>query len=150
MCIRKIDSFWINLNLRHPSFDPQKITEELGIQPWRSVASGREVGSTVSKSTKWSAHYREGLDNEEFARALEDLVTLFSVAHGFLLGFYEDGGEAILEINQQVATDNGVVFDLGLQPFFLQSLGEHGVFLKVKAWITLEGEGLAAEDISVD
>lgn len=77
MKIKKTDTFWVDITLRHESCDSQKITEAIGLTPLFVVEAGEEVGTITRRSTVWMAHFQEGIGDEEWARTLKDLL-LFS------------------------------------------------------------------------
>lgn len=131
------DEFKIDLNLHHPSCDPETITGALALNPWFAKKNGEKVGSVTHKKTTWLCQFRSGTFDAGFAAALEDVVTLLSEKEAFFAGFIEQGGEVELVLNSTVDTvvaDGDKVLELSLHPWFLKQLGEHGINLRMQAW----------------
>jgi hypothetical protein len=131
---RAVDSFWLDLTLHHPTCAPSVITEALGLHPWHSAKVGQTIGTTTKKSTVWMSLFCEGIKSEEFTQALEDLISLIKSREGFLKSFIDEGGDILLTLNQSVAIDDGILFNLHLEPFFVKLLGDYGIGLQVRAW----------------
>ncbi|HEY6412145.1 MAG TPA: hypothetical protein VIX42_00565 [Edaphobacter sp.] len=144
---RAVDSFWLDLTLHHPNCDPIAITQALGLQPWHSAKVGQVFGPVTRKSTVWMSYFREGIQNEEFAQALEDFMALLETQQSFLISFIDDGGDILLTVNQSIASDDGILFSLQLESFFLETLGNYGVGLRIQAWSAETSESLK-RDIS--
>ncbi|HEY6765749.1 MAG TPA: hypothetical protein VI386_13340, partial [Candidatus Sulfotelmatobacter sp.] len=115
---RAVHSFWLDLTLHHPSYDPGTITQTLGLQPWHSAKVGQTLGTITRNSTVWMLHFREGVKDEEFAQALEDFTAFLEKNRDFLKILITEGGEALLTINKSIAFDDGILLRLQLQPFF--------------------------------
>ena len=131
------DEFKINLNLHHPSCDPETITETLALKPWFVKKNGDKVGNVTHKKTTWLCQFRSGRFDSKFATALEDVVTLLSKHEAFFAGFIEQGGEVELVLNSTVDTvvaKGDKLLELNLHPWFLKQLGEHGINLRMQAW----------------
>jgi hypothetical protein len=131
---RALNSFWLDLCLHHPSCDPIEITQALGLQPWFSAKAGQTLGTVTRRSTVWMLHFNEGVKDEEFAQALEDITAFLQINRDFLNILVTEGGEILLTINRSIAFYDGVLLSLHLQPFFLELLGNHRVGLQVQAW----------------
>jgi hypothetical protein len=131
------DEFKIDLNLHHPSCDPETITAALALKPWFAKENGDKVGNVTHKKTAWLCQFRRGTFDEGFATALEDVVTLLSDYEAFFAEFIEQGGEVELVLNSTVDTaveEGDKLLELSLHPWFLKQLGEHGINLRVQAW----------------
>jgi len=128
------DEFKINLNLHHPSCNPETITETLGLKPWFAKEKGTKIGNITHKRTTWLCKFRSGTFESEFASALEDVVTLLSEHEPFIAGFLGQGGEVELELNSTVDTEGDKLLELSLHPWFLKQLGDRGINLRVQAW----------------
>jgi hypothetical protein len=128
------DEFKINLNLHHPSCDPEMVTDALGLKPWFAKRQGTKTGDVIHKQTTWLCKFRGGTSEAEFAEALEDVVTLLSKHEPFIDEFIQQGGEIELELNLAVDTDGDKLLELSLHHWFLKQLGEHGINLRMQAW----------------
>ncbi len=131
------DEFKINLNLHHPSCDPEMVTKSLALDPWFAMKKGAKIGNVTHKQTTWLCKFRDGTSEEEFASALEDVVTLLSEHGPFIAGFIEQGGEVEVVLNSTVDTEaeaGDKLLELSLHPWFLKQIGEHGISLRVQAW----------------
>ncbi len=128
------DEFKIDLNLHHPSCDPEMVTEALALQPWFAKKTGAKIGNVTHKRTTWLCNFRRGTSESEFAAALEDVVTLLSEHESFIAGFIEQGGEVELVLNSTVDTEGDKLLELSLHPWFLKQIGERGINLRVQAW----------------
>ena len=131
---RAVDSFWLDLTLHHPNYDPSAITRTLDLQPWFSAKVGQTLETITRNSTVWMLHFREGAKDEEFAQALEDFIAFLEKNRDFLKILITEGGELLLTLNRSIAFEDGVPISLQLQPFFLAVLGDYGVGLQVQAW----------------
>lgn len=128
------DEFKIDLNLHHPSCNPETITESLGLKPWFAKEEGAKIGNVTHKRTTWLCKFRSGAFDSKFATALEDVVTLLSKHEAFFAGFIEQGGEVELVLNSTVDIQGDKLLEFSLHSWFLKHLGEHGVNLRVQAW----------------
>ncbi len=129
-----VGAFRIRVKLHSFQYDPSKIGEALGVTPDAMIRKGQQMGSIVANRASWFGEFRKGLGNKEFGSALEDLLTLLEERKSFIRLLLEGGGEMIVVLSQTVAIDDGVLFSLKLQPFFLHRCGLHGVGLEVEAW----------------
>jgi hypothetical protein len=131
------DEFKIDLNLHHPSCDPEMITETLALKPWFAKENGAKVGDVTHKQTTWLCDFRRGTFDWDFATALEDVVTLLSKHEAFFAGFVGQGGEIELVLNSAVDASGAIgdkLLELSLHPWFLKQLGDRGISLRVQAW----------------
>jgi Domain of unknown function (DUF4279) len=130
----KIDQFGIDLNLHHPSCDPQAITTALSLEPWFSAKHGQQIGSVTHKTAAWLCHFRKGTLDSEFERALDDVVSLVSEQEAFISEFVEQGGELEIVLNSTVETKGSKLFELRLHSWFLKQIAERGINLRVQVW----------------
>ena len=128
------DEFKINLNLHHPSCDPEMVTKALALKPWFTKEKGAKIGNVTHKQTTWLCNFRNGRSESEFTAALEDVVTLLSEHEPFVAEFIQQGGEIELELNSAVDTEGDKLLELSLHPWFLKQLGERGINLRMQAW----------------
>jgi uncharacterized protein DUF4279 len=136
--IEAVDSFRISLKLYSFQCDPIKITKALGITPTAVIRKGQDMGAIVAGRSSWFGKFREGLGNEAFGKALEDLLASLELSRDFIDPLLAEGGELIVVLSQTVAIDDGILFSLKLEPFFLHACGMHGVGLEVEAWSSEE------------
>jgi hypothetical protein len=129
-----VDKFRIDLRLNHPTCDPTQITAELKIQPFASLKVGEKIGPIVRRSTMWMAHFREGVGDEQFAQALEDVIAFLDKHGSYIDEFNRQNGKFVIRLSNAVVVQDGVFFDLLLEPYFLQMLGDYQVALQVIAW----------------
>ena len=61
-------------------------------------------------------------------------MSFMSKHHSFLRRFVEEKGTAEIVLNTTVPVDEGKLFDLSLDSFFLSKLAETGVKLRVQVW----------------
>jgi hypothetical protein len=130
----KIDQFKIDLNLHHPSCDPQAITEALSMKPWFSAKKGEQIGSVTRKTTVWLCHFRVGKRDSEFTQALEDFVSLVSEQEAFISKLIEEGGEIEISFNPTVETTGNKLYELSLHSWFLKQLAERSINLRLQVW----------------
>jgi len=130
----KIDQFGIDLNLHHPSCDPQAITDALSLKPWFSAKQGEQIGSVTHKTAAWLCHFRKGTLDSEFDKALEDVVSLVSEREAFISAFVAQGGEIEVVLNSTVETTGSKLFELRLHSWFLKQLAERSINLRLQVW----------------
>lgn len=131
---KPIDTFWLDFTLQHERCDPQDITTALGIKPSFSARKGDVLGTVTRKSSVWMCHFREGIGSEAFARSLDELLALFETSGQYIERFRQSGGELELSMNQVVSMQEGLLFNLHLEPYFLKACGDRGIALRVQAW----------------
>jgi hypothetical protein len=131
---KTVDSFAVDIKLRHPSYAPAEITGALGMSPWGYAKVGQETSYGVRKSTVWMCHFREGIGAEAFTQSLEQFLSFLDASAQYLESFRMSGGEIEVEVNQTVGIDDGILFNLHLDYDFLKTCGERGISLRVQAW----------------
>lgn len=136
--IEAVGSFRIRLKLHSFQCDPLEVTKALGITPTAVIRKGQEMGAIVAGRSSWFGKFRDGLGNEEFGMALEDLLALLELTKGHIDPLLAEGGEMIVVLSQTVAIDDGILSSLKLEPFFLHACGMHGIGLEVEAWSSEE------------
>jgi len=132
--IEAVDSFRISFKLHNFQCDPLEITNALGITPTAVIRKGQDMGAIVAGRSSWFGKFREGLGNEAFGKALEDLLASLERSRDFIDPLLAEDGEMIVVLSQTVAIDDGILFSLKLEPFFLHACGMHGIGLEVEAW----------------
>ena len=129
-----VHPYSVDLNLHHPSRDPEEITEALDTKPWFARRKGEVIANIRHKSTSWLCHFQKGSGNAEFEQTLKALMSFMSEHQSFLQRFVEEEGTAEVVLNATVPADEGKLFDLSLDPLFLSELAESGVQLRVQVW----------------
>jgi hypothetical protein len=124
----------VDLNLHHPSCDPAEITRELVTKPWFARKQGDVIAGIQHKSTSWLCHFQKGSGNVEFDQTLKTLVSFIAEHHSFLRKFVEEEGTAEVVLNARVPFDEGKLFDLSLDPVFLNELSQLHIQLRVQVW----------------
>jgi hypothetical protein len=131
---QSLHSYSVDLNLHHPSCDPGEITRALATEPWFARRKGEFVGEIQHKSTSWLSHFQNGAGNAEFNKTLESFVSFLSKHDPFLRRFTEEQGAVEVVLNATVPVDEGKLFDLHLDPWFLSELSQRNVSLRVQVW----------------
>jgi len=131
---KPLDTFWLDISLRHPSCEPESITAALNLKPLSASRSGSKIGAATRRFTHWMCKFREGIGDENFARSLTDVLLFFDALTGFFQQFSTSGGEVEFAINQVVKMDDGILFKLTLDHEFLKACGERQISLRVQAW----------------
>lgn len=126
--------FRCSLTLRHPSCDPAEITRALGLKPFGQIRAGDVVDGRTMRRTLWMAEFRRGKTNDEYAVALEDFLNFLDRKQEFLLKMRGEEGEIELGLSEEVGWQQGVLFRLTLEPYFLAICGENEVGLRVEAF----------------
>ena len=132
--VTSVHPYSVDLNLHHPSRDPEEITQALDMKPWFARREGEVVANIRHKFTSWLCHFQKGSGNTEFEQTLRALMSFMSKHHSFLRRFVEEKGTAEIVLNATVPVDEGKLFDLSLDSFFLSKLAENGVKLRVQVW----------------
>jgi hypothetical protein len=130
----EVDSFRIGLMLHHPSCDPAAISSALGLHSTGALRAGHQTSRGTRKTTMWMCNFRKGLGNDAFGLALEETLAFLELHRGYLQGFRSEGGEIEVTLSQTIVWDDGVVFEMRLEPFFLQALVGAEATLRVTAW----------------
>jgi len=129
-----VHPYGVDINLHHPSCDPAEITQELATKPWFARKRGDVIAGIPHKSTSWLCHFQKGDGNVEFDQTLKALVSFISEHHSFFQRFVEEEGTAEVVLNARVPFDEGKLFDLSLDPFFLSELSQLHIQLRVQVW----------------
>jgi hypothetical protein len=135
MMDRSPGSFWLDLQLHHPTLASSAITHELHIEPAIALDVGRILGPITQKSTFWSAVFWESSSEEALEQALKAFTVFLEAHSGFFERVAQGGGDITLQMNQSVAAGEGTVFDLWVECLFLKTLAAHDVSLKIQAWM---------------
>jgi hypothetical protein len=126
--------FAISLHIRHPTIDPCRITETLGIEPqhsWQAGGARRspagEDREGVYRESYWTARVMEGpqlsSDGVSVEAVLMQTASLLNRAHGFLEQLKAEGGVAELHVSLFARGD----FRLDLLAESLALLGRLGL-----------------------
>lgn len=129
------DPFSIDIDLRHPTFDPLKIAEVLALEPTYCWKRGDQFGGVVKTSAEWYGRLRKGSGGTEYEAALADVVSFLAMNDRFFDEFRKGGGEIQMVFNHvAVEEPKGIAFELELSPVFLENLSRRGIRLRVRAW----------------
>jgi len=126
--------FTISLHIRHPSIDPARITQTLGLEPqhtWQAGAPRRgpagEELEGIYRESYWTARLMDDpqLSSEQISveSVLTQTVSLLRRSHGFLEQLITDGGVAELHVSLFARGD----FRLDLLAESLALLGRLGL-----------------------
>jgi hypothetical protein len=130
------DPFSVEIDLRHPSYDPAKITERLSLEPGWSWKSGTQLGNVVAPSSRWHGQLVLGSSASEYEAALTQVVSFLTLHEEFFAAFREGGGDVELVLNHVAMLEEprGVAFEVELSPILLAHLSSRGISLRVRAW----------------
>ena len=78
--------------------------------------------------------FSRGIGNDAFGLALEEMLAFLELHRSYLQVFRSEGGEIEVTLSQTIVWDDGVVFEMRLEPFFLQALVKAEATLRVTAW----------------
>lgn len=92
------------------------------------------MGSRRAGRSFWAGTLSQGIGNDAFGDCLENLLVFMEQHKSFIETLQSGGGEATVELAQTIAINDGVVFQLKLDPIFLHKCGLHNIHLEVKAW----------------
>jgi len=104
----------------------------------RSTAGNLAIASAnlVKRSTHWYGRLSSGSAPDDFARALEGVVSLLTKHESFLTEFRRGNGDAELVLNHGVELMEGKCFGLHLGHVFLGQLAATGIGLRIQGWNT--------------
>jgi hypothetical protein len=133
-----IDSFSIDIVIRHPSCEPSHISQELGLKPNSSWKKGDIVpGIRAKRATAWYCEFLRDNGTEAYENALRRVISFINKKKAFFKEIGDEKGEAEIVLNHSVEFDEGRVFELSLSPIFLGHLSTLGIGLHITGW----GEG---------
>jgi len=128
------DLFSIEIAFKHPTSDPQSITELLSIQPMYCWRAGDRFANIVKPSTYWYGRLSSGSTETEFANSLEHLADFLAKNEAFFHGFKDVKGEAEVVLNHRVELMEGKVFELRLGAILVAQLADAGIGVRVQGW----------------
>jgi len=128
------DTFNVEIALTHPAINPGRITDVLLMQPIFSWKAGDRIANVVKQSTRWYGRISSGRTPAEFARALEQVVSMLTRDKEFFAEFRRGGGEAELVLNYVVEHMDGKVLEVHLEPTLVGQVASVGIGLRLQAW----------------
>ena len=126
--------FRVDLIVRGFTCDVGEITERFGIEPTLAIARGTQLGSIIQKRSVWSGRVRVGSSDEEFAGALNRFLEVLEDRAGFVETLIKSDAELLCVIRGGVADDDGIVFQLNLDPSFVKRCGNLGLAFQIEGW----------------
>jgi hypothetical protein len=131
------DSFSVDIVLRHPSHNPESISEALSLRPKASWRVGENLGRANAKWSFFYARLLEGSAPSDYERALKNVRRFLRKNAAFWTDFAGGNGEVELILNHNVNPQNkegDECFELYLAPAFLQELSTRDIGLRIQGW----------------
>jgi len=116
------DRFKISLRLRHPSLDPNEISNAFGINPTFSWISGSRAGPVIQKWNVWYGLLAEGVGGDEYEEALKNSVLLLESGKEWLKDVFESEGELDVIFAYWSDLNEGKIFQTDFYPEFFARL----------------------------
>jgi len=129
----KKNGVWLDLTIRHPNRDLTSIAKAVGIKPWLIAKKGEVTGPIKWKHSVWTGLVAEGTTARAYERGLQKVYDL-TLKHSSLFNEIAADGEIELTINQNVASDDGLVLRLSVYPEFLAALSASQIALRICGW----------------
>jgi len=133
--ISREDPFSIEVDLGHPTYDPDGISGELSLEPGWAWRQGARLGGVTKTSSRWHGQLAEGSGSSEYEQALAQVISFLTQHEHFIAEFTSGGGEIEIVLNHAaVDVPEGIALDLQLTPVLLAHLANHNIGLRVRAW----------------
>ena len=127
-------SFAVDLIIRGFTCSPANLSTTFGVQPEFAIEKGRQLGSVLQKRSIWAAYLHGGSTDEEFGTALNLFLKLLEQQNELVRELNKTDAEILCLIRGGVAEDDGIVFQLNLDPDFVRRCGLLNIGLQIEGW----------------